>query len=67
VDLHRFCGLLETKNNVRKGEQYHEQTRPTHRSFAEKPSGWLGPPTRSIPSPGSPGRSASQMAPLGAG
>src|SRR5215213_6934824 len=46
-----------------KGEQCHEQTRHTHRSFAEKLSGWSGLPTRSIPSPGSPVRSVSPIAP----
>jgi len=65
MDLRRFRGLFQTENSARKGEQCHEQTLPTHRSFAEKLSGWLGPPTRSIPSPGSLARSVSQMAPLG--
>src|SRR5215210_1212796 len=67
LDLRRFRGLFQTENGTRKGEQCHEQTPPTHRSFAEKLSGWLGPPTRSIPSPGSLARSVSQMAPLGTG
>src|SRR5215217_2812129 len=67
MDLRRFRGLFQTENGTRKGEQCHEQTRPIHRSFAEKLSGWLEPPTRSIPSPASPGRSASPMAPLGTG
>jgi transposase-like protein len=49
LDLHRFRGLFQTENSARKGENCHEQTPPTRRSFAEKLSGWLGPPTRSIP------------------
>jgi hypothetical protein len=65
VDLHRFRGLFKTENGARKGEDCHEQTRPTHRSFAQKLSGFLEPPMRSIPSPGSPERSAFPMAPLG--
>ena len=40
VDLRRFRGLFQTENSARKGEQCHEQTPPTHRSFAEKLSGW---------------------------
>ena len=64
VDLRRFRGLFKTENSARKGEHCHEQTRPTHRSFAEKLSGWLGLPTRSIPFPGSLARSGSPMAPL---
>src|SRR5215204_2384638 len=67
VDLRRFRGLFQTENSARKGEQCHEQTRPTHRSFAEKLSGWSEPPMRIIPSPGSPGTSVSPMAPLGTG
>ena len=67
LDLHRFRGLFETENSARKGEHCHEQTRPTHRSFAEKLSGWLELPMRSILSPGSPVRSVSPMAPFGAG
>jgi len=67
VDLRRFRGLSKTENSARKGECCHEQSRPTHRSFAEKLSGWLEPPMRSIPSPGSPVRSVSPMAPLGTG
>jgi transposase len=67
VDLHRFRGLIQTKNSTRKGEQCHEQTRRTRRSFAEKLSGWLEPPMRSIPSPGSLARSVSAMAPFGTG
>jgi hypothetical protein len=63
LDLRRFRGLLQTENSTRKGEQCHEQTRPTHRSFAEKLSGWSELPTRSIPFPVSPGRSVSLMAP----
>src|SRR5215213_6896591 len=63
VDLRRFRGLFRTENGTRKGEQCHEQTRPIHPSFAEKLSGFLEPQTRSIPSPASPGRSASPMAP----
>ena len=63
VDLHRFRGLFKTENSARKGEHCHEQTRPTHRSFAEKLSGWLEPPTRNIPFPGSLARSVSPMAP----
>jgi hypothetical protein len=39
LDLRRFRGLFETENSARKGEQCHEQTSPTHRSFAEKLSG----------------------------
>src|SRR5215211_8384222 len=66
LDLRRFRGLFQTENSARKGEHCHEQTRHTHRSFAEKLSGWLEPPTQSIPSPGSPGRSVSPMAPFGA-
>ena len=49
LDLHRFRGLSKTENNARKGEHCHEHTRPTRRSFAEKLSGFLEPPTRSIP------------------
>ena len=49
LDLHRFRGLFQTENSARKGENCHEQTPPTRRSFAEKLSSWLGPPTRSIP------------------
>src|SRR5215217_6357847 len=49
VDLRRFRGLFKSESSARKGEQCHEQTRHTHRSFAEKLSGWLGPPTRNIP------------------
>jgi hypothetical protein len=41
LDLRRFRGLFETENSTRKGEHCHEQTRPTHRSFAKKLSGWL--------------------------
>src|SRR5215203_54470 len=67
VDLRRFRGLFQTENSARKGEQCHERTRPTHRSFAEKLSGWSEPPMRIIPSPGSPGTSVSPMAPLGTG
>jgi hypothetical protein len=67
VDLRRFRGLFKTENSARKGEHCHEQTHPTHRSFAEKLSDWLEPPMRSIPSPGSPGRSVSPMALFGAG
>src|SRR5829696_4994141 len=67
VDLRRFRGLFQTDNSARKGEHCHEQTQPTHRSFAEKLSGFLEPPMRSIPSPGSPARSVSPMAPLGTG
>ena len=63
VDLRRFRGLFQTENSVRKGEQRQEQTLHTHRSFAEKQSGWLEPPARSVPSPGSPVRSVSPMAP----
>jgi hypothetical protein len=40
LDLRRFRGLFQTENSARKGEQCHERTRPTHRSFAEKLSGW---------------------------
>jgi hypothetical protein len=54
LDLRRFRGLFKTENSARKGEHCHERTRPTHRSFAEKLSGWLEPPIRSIPSPESP-------------
>jgi hypothetical protein len=49
LDLRRFRGLFQTEINARKGAQCHERIRPTHRSFAEKLSGRLGPPTRSIP------------------
>jgi hypothetical protein len=49
MDLRRFRGLFQTENSTRKGEQCHEQTRPIRRSFAEKLSGWLEPPRRSIP------------------
>jgi transposase len=49
LGLHRFRGLFKTENNPRKGEHCHEHTRPTRRSFAEKLSGWLESPTRSIP------------------
>jgi hypothetical protein len=63
LDLHRFRGLFQTENSARKGEQCHEQTRPIPRSFAEKLSGWLEPPMKSIPSPGSLARSVSPMAP----
>jgi transposase-like protein len=49
LGLHRFRGLFKTENNPRKGEHCNEHTRPTRRSFAEKLSGWLEPPTRSIP------------------
>ena len=59
VDLRRFRGLFETENSARKGEHCHEQTRPTHRSFAEKLSGWLELPTRNIPFPGLLARSVS--------
>jgi hypothetical protein len=52
LDLRRFRGLFQTENSARKGEHCHEQTRPTHRSFAEKLSGWSEPPMRLIPSPG---------------
>ena len=38
--MRRFRGLFQTENSTRKGEQYHEQTRPTHRSFAEELSGY---------------------------
>ena len=51
LDLRRFRGLFQTENSARKGEHCHEQTRPTHRSFAEKLSGWSEPPMRLIPSP----------------
>ena len=51
LDLRRFRGLFQTENSARKGEHCHEQTRPTHRSFAEKLSGWSEPPMRIIPSP----------------
>jgi transposase len=47
--LRRFRGLFKTENSARKGDQCHEQTRPIHRSFAEKLFGWLEPPIRSIP------------------
>jgi hypothetical protein len=67
VDLRRFRGLFETENSARKGEHCHEQTRPTHRSFAEKLSGWLELPMRSIPFLGSLARSVSPMAPFGTG
>jgi CRP/FNR family cyclic AMP-dependent transcriptional regulator len=67
VDLRRFRGLFKTENSARKGEHCHEQTRPTHRSFAEKLSGWLELPTRNIPFPRSLARSVSPMAPLGTG
>src|SRR5215212_7293641 len=67
VDLRRFRGLFETGNSARKGEQCHERTRPTLRSFAEKLSGWLELPMRSTLSPRSPARSVSPMAPFGAG
>jgi transposase len=66
LDLRRFRGLFKTEDSARKGEQCHEQTRPTLRSFAEKLSGWLELPMRSILSPESPVRSASPMAPSGA-
>jgi hypothetical protein len=67
VDLHRFRGLFKTENSARKGEHCHEQTRPTHRSFAAKLSGWLELPMRSTLFPGSPARSVSPMAPFGVG
>src|SRR5215208_2843543 len=67
VDLRRFRGLFKTENSARKGEHCHEQTLPTHRNFAEKLSGWLELPMRSILSPGSPVRSVSPMAPCEAG
>src|SRR5829696_4437668 len=67
VDLRRFRGLFKTENSARKGEHCHEQTLPTHRNFAEKLSGWLELPMRSILSPGSPVKSVSPMAPFGAG
>jgi len=67
LDLRRFRGLFETGNSARKGEQCHERTRPTLRSFAEKLSGWLELPMRSTLSPRSPARSVSPMAPFGAG
>src|SRR5829696_4839564 len=67
LDLHRFRGLFKTENSARKGEHCHKQTQPTHRNFAEKLSGWLELPMRSILSPGSPVRSVSPMAPSGAG
>jgi hypothetical protein len=63
MDLRRFRGVFQTENSARKGEHCHERTLPTHRSFAEKLSGWLGSQMRSIPSPGSPARSVSPMAP----
>jgi transposase len=49
--LRRFRGLFKTENGARKGEHCHEQTRPTHRSSAERPSGWLELPRRSHPIP----------------
>src|SRR5919107_1298043 len=67
LDLHRFRGLFKTEDSARKGEHCHEQTRLTPRSFAEKLSGWLELPMRSILSPGSLVRSVSPMAPFGAG
>src|SRR5215207_486058 len=67
VDLRRFRGLFKTENSARKGEHCHEQTLPTHRNFAEKLSGWLELPMRSILSPGSPVKSVSPMAPCEAG
>src|SRR5215203_4360471 len=67
VDLHRFRGLFETENSARKGEHCHEQTRPTHQNFAEKLSGWLELPMRSILSLGSPVRLVSPTVPLGVG
>ena len=60
LDLHRFRGLFQTENSTRKGEHCHQQIQPTHRSFAEKLSGWLEPPMRNILSPASPGRSESR-------
>ena len=59
LDLHWFRRLFQTENSARKGEHCHQQIQPTHRSFAEKLSGWLEPPMRNIPSPVSPGRSES--------
>src|SRR5215204_6871462 len=67
LDLHRFRGLFETENSARKGEHCHEQTRPTHQNFAEKLSGWLELPMRSILSLGSPVRLVSPTVPLGVG
>src|SRR5215218_2940194 len=67
LDLHRFRGLFKTEDSAREGEHCHEQTRLTPRSFAERLSGWLELPMRSIISPGSPVRSVSPMAPFGAG
>ena len=49
LDLRRVRGLFQTENSTRKGEHCHEQTLHTHRSFAEKPPGWLELPPRSIP------------------
>ena len=67
LDLRRFRGLFKTENSARKGEHCHQQTPPTHRSFAEKLSGWSGLPRRNIPCPGSLARSVSPMAPLETG
>src|SRR5918995_6488018 len=59
LDLRRFRRLFKTENCSRRGEYCREQIWPTHRSFAEKLSGWLEPPMGSILYPESPVRSVS--------